>query len=244
MAEFKEELIINALHPEKAEIGKKYYFADTLRGLKEKVEGGSVDITNTLEMIDCTRGHFFIDKENISWEFLYPYDPSKHRMTRGQLLEWLSKGFGLWEEEQKEKERFGQRKNEIENELLTQRRKIEELEKENCKLQGKLTDLENFKDNEIAKLKEQIEEMKCCGNCYNSLYGQRGENGRCEICGNKDQWELGERISSSRPLFSNEILKNTFGVVNKGCDSEQVGTFIKKTCEEGISEQKIEIDER
>lgn len=95
MAEFKEELIINALHPEKAEIGKKYWFADTLRGLKEKVEGGSGDITDTLKMIDYTRGHYFIDKKNISWEFLYPYDPSKQRMTRGQLMEWLSKGFGL-----------------------------------------------------------------------------------------------------------------------------------------------------
>lgn len=53
----------------------------------------------------------------------------------------------MYEEEQKEKERFGQRKNEIENELFSQRRRIEELEKEN------------------EDLKKQIEQMKCCGNC-------------------------------------------------------------------------------
>ena len=40
----------------------------------------------------------------------------------------------MWEETQKEKERFGQRINEIENELFSQRRKIEELEKENEQL--------------------------------------------------------------------------------------------------------------
>ena len=40
----------------------------------------------------------------------------------------------MQEETQKEKERFGQRINEIENELFNQRRKIEELEKENEQL--------------------------------------------------------------------------------------------------------------
>ena len=40
----------------------------------------------------------------------------------------------MWEAEQKEKERFGQRKNEIEDELFSQRRRIEELEKENAEL--------------------------------------------------------------------------------------------------------------
>ena len=40
----------------------------------------------------------------------------------------------MWEAEQKEKERFGQRKDEIEDELFRQRRRIEELEKENAKL--------------------------------------------------------------------------------------------------------------
>lgn len=44
----------------------------------------------------------------------------------------------MWEEEQKEKERFGQRKNEIENELSSQRRKIEQLEKENTEIKSKL----------------------------------------------------------------------------------------------------------
>ena len=47
-----------------------------------------------------------------------------------------------------------------------------------------------FLEEVIEERNEQIEKMKCCQNCHNSLYGQRGENGRCEDCGNKDQWEL------------------------------------------------------
>ena len=39
---------------------------------------------------------------------------------------------------------------------------------------------------------QDIEKMKCCANCFNSLYGNRGESGMSEVCGNKDQWELAE----------------------------------------------------
>lgn len=64
----------------------------------------------------------------------------------------------MWEAEQKEKERFGQRKNEIENELFSQRRRIEELEKENAELKEKLKDAEKAQK-QLTKAKEIIKEM-------------------------------------------------------------------------------------
>ena len=51
----------------------------------------------------------------------------------------------MLEEEQKEKERFGQRKNEIENELLSQRRRIEEFEKENAELKKHIDEIKKYK---------------------------------------------------------------------------------------------------
>ena len=53
----------------------------------------------------------------------------------------------------------------------------------------------------------------------------------------REKKKFGKRNSSSRPLPSNENLKNTFGVVNKGCDSEQIVSFIKKVCGKDISEK-------
>lgn len=38
MAKFEERKVINALHPEKAEVGKKYWCSDELLYLKEEVE--------------------------------------------------------------------------------------------------------------------------------------------------------------------------------------------------------------
>ena len=49
MAEFKEELVINALHTDKAEIGKKYWYADNIIELKRCVERN--DNTKTLVSI-------------------------------------------------------------------------------------------------------------------------------------------------------------------------------------------------
>lgn len=60
----------------------------------------------------------------------------------------------------------------------------------------------------------------------------------------REEKKFGKRNSSSRPLPSNENLRNTFGVVNKGCDSEQIISFINKTCGKDISEQKTELDKR
>ena len=38
MAQFDESKVINTLHPEKAEIGKKYWYADNIASLKYYVE--------------------------------------------------------------------------------------------------------------------------------------------------------------------------------------------------------------
>lgn len=82
-------------------------------------------------------------------------------------------------------------------------KKLAELEKENGKLQGKIADLEseyyeleNSKDNEIEKLKAQIERMKCCGNCINHndlCYCEldRKEVNANNVC-NKWEWEKEE----------------------------------------------------
>lgn len=53
---------------------------------------------------------------------------------------------------------------------------------------------------------------------------------------------FGKRNSNSRRLPNNENLRNTFGVVNKGCDSEQIISFINKTCGKDISEQETKTD--
>lgn len=60
----------------------------------------------------------------------------------------------------------------------------------------------------------------------------------------REKKKFGKRTSEPRPLPSNENLRNTFGVVNKGCDSEQIISFINKTCGKDISEQKTEINKK
>lgn len=94
MAKFDESKVINALHPEKAEVGKKYRFADSLLRLRQRVEEDSIDFISTLTQINTNGFHVFRINEG-SWEFLYPYEePPKQRMTCRQLAEWLAKGNG------------------------------------------------------------------------------------------------------------------------------------------------------
>ena len=38
MAQFDESKVINVLHPEKAKVGKKYWYSDSIMFLKEYVE--------------------------------------------------------------------------------------------------------------------------------------------------------------------------------------------------------------
>lgn len=95
MAEFKEELVINALHSEKAEIGKKYWVSDSILFLKETVTEEKIESIETLKKISDDYTHAFVDEDNVSWEYLYPYEePPKQRMTNRQLAEWLVKGNG------------------------------------------------------------------------------------------------------------------------------------------------------
>lgn len=97
MAEFDESRIINALHPEKAEIGKKYWFADSLISLKECVER---DCRNSVRTLGNTRKELFYPfgaSEDTFYSFIYPYEePRKKRMSNRQLAEWLTKGHGQY----------------------------------------------------------------------------------------------------------------------------------------------------
>lgn len=60
----------------------------------------------------------------------------------------------------------------------------------------------------------------------------------------REKKKFGKRNLNPRQLPSNTNLKNTFGVVNKGCDSEQIVSFIKKTCGKDISEQEQKLINR
>lgn len=97
MAQFDEERVINALHPEKAEVGKKYWYSDALSELKRNVEKSpdysSGTLTSICKSIDCP---FSIDYED-KWQFIYPCEePPKQRMSNIQFMEWLTKGNGLY----------------------------------------------------------------------------------------------------------------------------------------------------
>lgn len=93
MAEFKEELVINALHPEKAEVGKKYWVSDELIDLKKDVEKGKIPY----ELKEVKKGEFrpFIIHLT-AFQFLYPYEEPNQRMTRIQFIEWVNKGNGIY----------------------------------------------------------------------------------------------------------------------------------------------------
>lgn len=98
MAEFKEELVINALHADKAIIGKKYWYSDNLSLLKTYVEENNMRFNGKLTRIegnDICPFHLDRNSECFSWQYLYPYkEPPKQRMTNRMLSEWLIKGNG------------------------------------------------------------------------------------------------------------------------------------------------------
>lgn len=96
MAKFDESKVINALHKDKAEVGKIYWFADFIDSLEGKVERGDACFAYKLTDID-KRGGCCFHVDGSPYALIYPYEePPKQRMTRGQLMEWLSKGFGLF----------------------------------------------------------------------------------------------------------------------------------------------------
>lgn len=95
MAKFDESKIINALHIDKAVVGKKYWVSDNLVDLKEDVEVEN----KSFELLHVEQEHccpFVVNIDTTEqFQFLYPYEePSKQRMTNRQLAEWLSKGNG------------------------------------------------------------------------------------------------------------------------------------------------------
>lgn len=95
MVQFDESKVINTLHPEKAEVGKKYWYADSMARLKCNVEHDNMSMVGELRDIDIEAGLFEIGFGY--WYLLYPYEePPKKRMTNRQLAEWLAKGNGQY----------------------------------------------------------------------------------------------------------------------------------------------------
>ena len=93
MPQFDESKVINALHFEKAEIGKKYWYADNIASLKREVERDFKERLGRLEDIYAESGLFEI--ESVRWYLLYPYEePPKKRMTNRQFAEWIARGNG------------------------------------------------------------------------------------------------------------------------------------------------------
>lgn len=94
MVKFDESKVINALHPEKAEVGKKYYFNDFIYDLKNDIEKDDVTGVGVLGCV-YNESRPFEKRDGIRCEFLYPYEePPKQRMTNRQLAEWCAKGNG------------------------------------------------------------------------------------------------------------------------------------------------------
>lgn len=97
MSQFDESKVINALHPEKAEVGKKYWCSDVLQTLKKYVEDEDTYHVFTLDKV-LTNSHPF-QTNRTGLQFLYPYEePPKKRMTYRQFAEWLMKGNGEYVE--------------------------------------------------------------------------------------------------------------------------------------------------
>lgn len=65
--------------------------------------------------------------------------------------------------------------------------KYKKLETEN----NKLLDVINNQDVKIADLEQQIEKMKCCGNCKFKDCNKSSHYQTCWYCTNKDKWKLG-----------------------------------------------------
>lgn len=79
MAKFEEEKVINALHPEKAEIGKKYWVSDSIGNLKKHIETDELAFVH--ELLDIRNGadyRFAVAGENC-WDLIYPYEEPKEQ---------------------------------------------------------------------------------------------------------------------------------------------------------------------
>lgn len=73
MAQFDESKVINAFHSEKAEVGKRYFFADKLSQLKSRVEADQkIAVLKSIGAKDCP--YPFVVDANCMWELIYPYE--------------------------------------------------------------------------------------------------------------------------------------------------------------------------
>lgn len=91
MAQFDESKVINALHTDKAEVGKKYWYADNITKLKRYIEQDCRTMSGELK---ATQDDLFKIGTGCYY-LLYPYEePPKKRMTYRQLAEWCAKGNG------------------------------------------------------------------------------------------------------------------------------------------------------
>lgn len=96
MAQFDESKVINCLHPERAEIGKTYWFSDSILSLKNYVEEGDECCIGEL-IVESVSDYYPFHFERGGYQFIYPYEePPKQRMTCRQFAEWLAKGNGQW----------------------------------------------------------------------------------------------------------------------------------------------------
>lgn len=74
MAKFDESKVINALHTDRAEIGKKYYFSDSIGSLKFYVENEERSAIGILEKahIEIVPYPFLEKKRNAVYSLIYP----------------------------------------------------------------------------------------------------------------------------------------------------------------------------
>ena len=92
---FDESKVINALHPEKAEVGKKYWCADSIGLLKDHIENNDFCYVCELESIGCCSYHRFESTAGNDWDFLYPYEEPEPQYRPYESIDEL---IADWEE--------------------------------------------------------------------------------------------------------------------------------------------------
>ena len=99
MAKFDESKVISCLHLYKAEVGKLYYFRDSLYDLKCTVENEEVGGIGKLNNVVNDEEPFQKDDGNY-WQLIYPYEETPEKlMTKRQFAEWLAKSCGEYSKE-------------------------------------------------------------------------------------------------------------------------------------------------
>ena len=96
MAKFDETKVINALHIDKAVVGKRYWYANNIISLMGEVT--REDMSSDAELQKISKDDFLPFIVNgCPWQYIYPYEePPEQRMSYRQLAEWLAKGNGQY----------------------------------------------------------------------------------------------------------------------------------------------------